>query len=394
MEKEKRRALRRVRDVQPKNIQLTEIKDLTESPKVNVRLGQSLEPLQWNWNLGVALIRMPHMCSDTHLRGWQISISHYHSLTRSLVVATILSWLMPSHAASFAERLGWAEDAVVVILHVDDVGMSHSSNRGAIASIEEGVANSWAVMMPCPWVSEIAQYLKDHPSVDSGLHLTLTSEWKPYRWGPLAGQSQVPGLVDYEGCLWSSVPQVLASASADEIEIEIRAQLKRALNLGIPITHLDSHMGTLFAHPDYFERYARVGIEHQIPILVAGGHLTHARQENGEAVRQLKPWIEKIWQAGLPVIDDLHTGSYGWPSDEKAARLIDLLKGLKPGITEILFHASEPSDIFPLITGSSASRKGDLQALLNQGVRKTIQEEGIILTTWRELKERRKQANQ
>jgi hypothetical protein len=186
----------------------------------------------------------------------------------------------------------------------------------------------------------------------------------------------------------------LASASADEIEIEIRAQLKRALNLGIPITHLDSHMGTLFAHPDYFERYARVGIEHEIPILVAGGHLTHARQENGEAVRQLKPWIEKIWQAGLPVIDDLHTGSYGWPSDEKAARLIDLLKGLKPGITEILFHASEPSDIFPLITGSSASRKGDLQALLNQGVRKTIQEEGIILTTWRELKERRKQADQ
>ena len=124
---------------------------------------------------------------------------------------------------TFAERLGWSPQQVVVILHVDDVGMSHSSNLGAIQSIEQGVANSWAVMMPCPWVSEIAQYLKEHPQVDSGLHLTLTSEWKPYRWGPLAGKPKVPGLVDYEGCLWSSVPQVLASASADEIEIEIRS---------------------------------------------------------------------------------------------------------------------------------------------------------------------------
>src|SRR5438045_113280 len=102
---------------------------------------------------------------------------------------------------TFAERLGWKGNDVVVILHVDDVGMSHSSNLGAIEATGKGAATSFSIMMPCPWVPEIARHLKNHPAADSGLHLTLTSEWQIYRWGPLAGKSQVPGLVDAEGCL-------------------------------------------------------------------------------------------------------------------------------------------------------------------------------------------------
>ncbi|MBT5927604.1 MAG: ChbG/HpnK family deacetylase [Verrucomicrobia bacterium] len=310
-----------------------------------------------------------------------------------LALLSLVTWeiaIQSQTTPSYGQRLGWGADDVVVILHVDDVGMSHSANVGAIQSVENGVATSWAVMMPCAWVSEIAHYLHEHPTVDSGLHLTLTSEWKSYRWGPIAGKSAVPGLVDNEGCLWRSVPQVLAKASADEIELEIRAQVNRAETLGIPITHLDSHMGTLFAHPDYFRRYAKVGIEKQIPILAPGGHMTYAAQENGEAAEKLKPFVQQIWDAGLPVIDDLHTDSYGWPADEKPERLATLLKALKPGITEILFHASEPSDVFPLITGSSESRKGDLNALTSPMVRETIIDQKIILTTWKELMERRR----
>ena len=311
-----------------------------------------------------------------------------HLWIAALTIGSVSFSAEAQTSTNYAEKLGWSAEYIVVILHVDDVGMSHSSNLGAIQSVEKGVATSWAVMMPCTWVSEIAHYLYDHPEVDSGLHLTLTSEWKSYRWGPVAGKSAVPGLVDDEGCLWRSVPQVLARASADEIEREIRAQIDRAETLGIPITHLDSHMGTLFAHPDYFERYAKVGIEKQIPILAPGGHMTYASKENGEAADKLKPYVKQIWNAGLPVIDDLHTDSYGWPANEKPERLVQLLKALKPGITEILFHASEPSDVFPLITGSSESRKGDLNALTSPLVRQTIMDENIILTTWKELMER------
>lgn len=293
---------------------------------------------------------------------------------------------------SFGERFGWKADQVVVILHVDDVGMSHSSNLGGIESIEKGVATSWSVMMPCSWVPEIAKYLKTHPDVDSGLHLTLTSEWELYRWGPLAGKPAVPGLVDPDGCLWRSVVQVAQKASPDEIEREIRAQIERAEGMGLPITHLDSHMGTLFARPDYFERFAKVAIEKQIPMLAIGGHATHVSKENPEAVAKLRPWIKKIWNAGLPILDDLHTDTYGWPGNDKAEKLMALLVALKPGVTEILFHSSRPTDEFPLITNSSASRLGDLQSLTDPRVKKLIQDRGIVLTTWKELMARRKKA--
>ena len=294
---------------------------------------------------------------------------------------------------SFGELLGWDADDVVVILHIDDVGMSHSSNQGAILATENGVASSFAIMMPCPWVPEIARYLNAHPDADAGLHLTLTSEWKPYRWPPLAGPD-VPGLIDPEGCLWSSVAQVVTQATPNEIDREIRAQLARARRMNIPVTHLDSHMGTLFARPDYFAKYAQLGIEAQIPILVAGGHLTHTRVENPQALDRLLTWIPKIWNAGLPIIDDLHTGTYGWKRAEKIDRLIELLTTLKPGITEILFHASEPSDVFPLITSSSESRKGDLEALLSPRVKEAIKSHDIKLTTWKELMKRRQALGQ
>jgi len=293
---------------------------------------------------------------------------------------------------TFAERLGWKSKDVVVILHVDDVGMSHSSNLGAIEATGKGMATSCSVMMPCSWVSEIAYHLKSHPDLDSGLHLAFTSEWKLYRWGPLAGKAQVPGLVDKEGCLWHSVVQVAASATPDEIEREMRAQIDRAETLSLPITHLDSHMGVVFARPDYFERFARIGIEKQIPILVVGGHMSHLSPKEREAAEKLRPWVKQVWNAGLPVLDDLFTGFTRIKKEDKAGKLMELLQELKPGVTEIIFHASQPTDEFPLIAGSSEARRADLKALTDPRVRKLIRERGIFLTTWKELKERRRKA--
>ncbi len=316
-------------------------------------------------------------------------------MKRFALIPVLLALLLPQTIRAeitFAERLGWKPTDVVIILHVDDVGMSHSSNLGGIETVEKGVATSWSVMMPCPWVPEIAKYLKQHPDVDSGLHLTLTSEWSLYRWPPLAGKPKVPGLVDVEGCLWPSVEQVATHATPDEIEAEIRAQVERAEQMGIPITHLDSHMGTLFARPDFFERWAKVGIEKGIPILAIGGHATYTLKENPGVSEKLRPMIPKIWNGGLPVIDDLHTDSYVWKPEEKTEKLLALLKELKPGVTEILFHASIPTDDFALITSSSQSRLADARALTDPAVKKLIQERGIILTTWKELKTRRQKA--
>ena len=321
-----------------------------------------------------------------------VSLSARYFLLLLWVSGTVGFSSIHANEPTFAERLGWKASDVVVILHVDDVGMSHSSNLGAIQSLENGVASSFAVMMPCSWVPEIAQYVAKNPSLDCGLHLTMTSEWKLYRWGPVAGKSRVPGLVDQQGCLWSNVAQVMAKATPDEIEIEIRAQIDKAQTMGLPITHIDSHMGTLFAREDYFERFVKVAIEKKIPLLAPGGHLTHARRENPDAISKLRNIIPKIWNAGLPVIDDLHTGTYGASVAERTQVLKDLLKNLKPGVTEILFHASLPTEDFPLITNSSESRRADLKALTDPSVKQLIQDRGIHVTTWKELMARRQKA--
>jgi predicted glycoside hydrolase/deacetylase ChbG (UPF0249 family) len=293
---------------------------------------------------------------------------------------------MQCAAQTFAERLGYPKDTIAVILHVDDVGMSHSSNLGAMQAMESGSASSFAVMMPCPWVPEIARWLGKNTNADAGLHLTLTSEWPIYRWGPAAGKKAVPGLVDEEGCMWRSVPQVITHASADEIEMEIRAQIDRAETLGMPITHLDSHMGTLFAKPDYFMRYMKVAVEKKIPMLAVGGHMTHVSKNEPEAAKSLRPLVPKIWNAGLPVIDDLHTG---WSGLDTPAKFQAALDELKPGVTEFLFHASVPTDDFPLITNSHANRKADLDALMSEKTKGIIKRRKIVLTTWRELMQRR-----
>jgi chitin disaccharide deacetylase len=306
---------------------------------------------------------------------------------------------------TFAEKLGYPKGARVIILHVDDVGMSWESNQGAILAIEKGVATSLSIMMPCPWVPGFVHYMKQHPDTDAGLHLTLTSEWVDYRWSPLAGKPATPGLVDKEGALWASVDQVVSNATADEVEMEIRAQLERARTMGLQPTHLDSHMGTLFATPEFLQRYMKVGIEEKIPVMFPGGHNSMiAAQMNMGAQQQelLRSGGMALWNAGLPVLDDLHNVSYSWDYPDfksdaahqrfATSKYIETLKQVKPGLTMVIMHCTAPTEVFPHISDSGKIRKGDLLAMTDPALKAFLEKEGFILTTWREVMKRRQDA--
>jgi hypothetical protein len=290
---------------------------------------------------------------------------------------------------TYAEKLGWPKGSRVLMIHADDAGMSHASNAGTIATLEAGTVTSVSIMMPCAWVPGFVAYLKEHPEVDAGLHLTYTAEWDPYRWAPVAGRDAVPGLVDAMGFMHDNVGQVVSNATADEVEQELRAQIALAEKMGIQITHIDSHMGTLFAKPEYFERYVKVGIEKQIPLLIAAGHGSIVSKEDSEAYEQLRPFAEKAWEAGLPVFDDIDTRSYSWKSTEKTAEYVDMIRTLKPGITWFNCHPTKPTEEGKAITNNRETIFGDYNALIDPAVKKAIEEEGVILTTFRELKERR-----
>lgn len=305
---------------------------------------------------------------------------------------------------TYAERLSYPKGAKVLILHVDDAGMSYDSNEGAEQALTKGIANSCSVMMPCPWVPGFVRFLKEHPSVDAGLHLTLTSEWKDYRWGPLSGKAASPGLADTAGALWPSVEEVVKHASADEVERELRAQIDRAEKIGFKPTHFDSHMGTLFATPAFLERYIKVGIEKNTPVMFPGGHNTLIQQQTAsstERMQQLRNLGKVLWNAGLPVLDDLHNFSYDWQipagiaGDDKklqafkTKKYTGAIQSLKPGVTMMIMHCTATTEVFPHISDSGPVRKGDLLAMLDPALKKALEKEGIILTTWRELKERR-----
>lgn len=308
---------------------------------------------------------------------------------------------------TYAEKLGFPKDAKVLILHVDDAGMSYDSNEGAIEALTKGASTSVSVMMPCPWTPGFIHYLKQHPNIDAGLHLTLTSEWKDYRWIPVAGKNTVPGLTDSEGCLWPSVEDVVKHASADEVEKEIRAQLERARTMGFEPTHLDTHMGTVYGSAAFLERYIKVGVENHIPVMLPGGKdvLIQEQMNASDAmINQLRALGKMIWNAGLPVLDDLHNYSYDWkiPDDiknddkklqaYKTQKYIDAIKTLKPGVTMMIMHCTATSAIFPHISESGPVRRGDMLAMIDPAFKKALKDEGIILTTWRELKERRDKA--
>ncbi len=310
----------------------------------------------------------------------------------AMLIACGAAMAADEQAKTYAERLGWPTGSKVLIFHSDDAGMCHSANMGTIEALENGTLTSTSTMMPCSWVPEFAKYLKAHPEVDNGIHLTFTSEWAGYRWGPLAGKAAVPGLVDEEGCMYGDVGEVVANASPAEVKAELLAQVERAEKMGIPITHLDSHMGTLFAKSEFFLQYLTVGIQKQIPILIAGGHMHYIMQENPEAAQQLKGAgvIDVAWNAGLPVLDDIHTDGYGWKDPAaKKQNTIEFLRTLRPGITEFIVHCTRPGDEFEFISTSGQTRLSDLEIMLDADIKKVIEEEGIILTTWRELKQRR-----
>src|SRR5690606_6998072 len=180
------------------------------TPPYFIKMGTSLQAI-----LGTVTElpfgKVNRRCNDRHCNTANIKTIAILLFILLLMVNTKQAY---SQQGTYAERLGYPAGAKVVIFHVDDAGMSFEPNQGAKVSIEQGMASSCSIMMPCPWAADIAKHAIAHPEMDAGLHLTLTSEWKAYRWGPVAGKSQVPTLVDKEGNLWSTVEEVLQHATA------------------------------------------------------------------------------------------------------------------------------------------------------------------------------------
>ena len=280
---------------------------------------------------------------------------------------------------------GAADDVRYLIVHADDAGMSHSVNRGTIDALESGIVNSASIMVPCAWFSEFAEYAKDHPEYDYGIHLTLTSEWNHYRWGPVVDRSRVPSLVDSRGYLWDNVRQVAANVRAEEVEVELRAQIDRARQFGVPLSHLDTHMGSLLARPDLVEVYARLGLDYNLPILFVRDREGRIAREYPAVAERAAEITRELDAKGLPILDRVLQFYGGQSHQQRLDTYVKALTQLKPGVTEMIIHCGYADDELRAITRSAERRDGDRRIFSSEMMRKLLQDQSIQLISWKEL---------
>jgi len=281
---------------------------------------------------------------------------------------------------SLAERLGYASDAKLLVIHADDLGVAHAVNAASFEAFERGAISSASAMVPTPWFSEVAAYARQHPDHDIGIHLTLNSEWKFYRWGPTAPKSAVPGLLDPSGYLWPDVASVLKMAKPEEVEREIRAQVELAISSGLLPTHLDSHMGTLFADPAFFEAYVKVAREFGVPFFAP--RVPNASIELLRFAEQHGFLLDGFAMAG----EQVQPGE--WP-----AFYADVVRTLQPGVTELIVHLGYDDAELQAVTVEhpafgSAWRQRDFNVVTSPEFKRALQENHVILIGWKELKKK------
>lgn len=272
-----------------------------------------------------------------------------------------------------------------VIIHADDAGMSHSVNMATIDAMENGIVSSASIMVPCPWFKEIAEYAKSHPERDFGVHLTLNCEWDQYRWKPVSPTDQVPSLVDAEGYMWDGVPQIVAHAKAEEVETELRAQIKRALEFGVPVSHLDPHMGAVVSRPDLAEVYVKLGVEFDVPVLflrTLPPTLALAKPLRDRATELIKLMDDHH----LPVLDYMTQYYTRGSVEKKRDEYLKAISTTRPGVRYLIIHCGYNNQELQAITSSSTIRDTDRRVFTDPQTIRAIKDSGVKIVSWKEVR--------
>jgi chitin disaccharide deacetylase len=299
---------------------------------------------------------------------------------RFTVAALILVFAATAAGAqnkTIAEGLGYAADSKLLIVHADDLAIAHSEDAASFEALEKNAVTSASIIVPGPWLSEVAAYATAHPDTDLGLHLALTSEWKTYRWGAVECKDKVPSLFDPAGYLWPETLPALHNIKPEEAEREIRAQLERARALGIHPTHLDSHMGVLFSSPELFAAYVKVAHEYKLPFFAV-------RTPNAPA-----PFFSLLSKKDV-ILDSVVIANPTVRANEWRDFYVNAVKNLKPGLTEIIVHLGHDDAELQAVTldhpdYGSAWRQRDFDIMTSPEFKKALQENHIILVKWKDL---------
>jgi len=286
------------------------------------------------------------------------------------------------------KKLGFSDDDRVVIIHTDDIGMCQASVDAFAEMFDYGLISSGAVMVPCPWFLEAAAFARTHPKADLGVHLTLTSEWLTYRWGPITTRDPKTGLMDEQGFFHRTSEAVWENANPEAAMVELDMHISRALEEGMDVTHIDTHMGSV-AHANLIPGYVQLATKYGLPLMVprvSAEELMISENVDEKTANLFVNMINTLEEMGIPVLDGL-SGLELTDAKDRFEQAKKALRELKPGITHFIIHPSKDSPELRHITHSWDCRVADYETFTSDATRDFIKKDGIQIIGYRDLKE-------
>src|SRR5437660_6477257 len=276
-----------------------------------------------------------------------------------------------SQSSQTNRLLGYPDDARLLIINADDFGRSHACNAGILRSLAEGVVSSTTLMVPCPWALHAMQLLREHPEISFGVHLTVISDARLYRWGSLTSREKVPSLIDEAGFFYryERIPEFLAQVKLSELEVEFRAQIEAVLAASLSPTHLDWHCLDDGGGADIFELTVKLAEAYGLAVRVF-------HRSTGVTLQQ----------RGLPTNDHDVLDSYRLDLVEKAAWYARALRELPSGLSEWAVHPAVGTPEMQAIEPESWQvRSTDFDFLISQEARSIIEQGEIVLLSYKPL---------
>lgn len=270
----------------------------------------------------------------------------------------------------------------LLIINADDFGMCHSTNQAISTLLLEGSITSASLMMTCPWVIEAVSFVKRNPKLDVGIHITHTSEWEHFKWGPL--KTNLTTLTDEYGHFPSETATVIAKADPEELYEEAVAQIELALKMGIDPTNIDNHMGSMNHVTDILLQLCQ---SYRLPLRYPKhAHPKLNQSHNKQLVQHAaeKGILLPDYVEFLPFFSTVEGIEPNYNSTKEAT--IECIRELKPGITELLFHPSMDTEELKSITKTWKMRRFEFDVFRDKEIAKLLYKEEIRLISWRDIR--------
>jgi predicted glycoside hydrolase/deacetylase ChbG (UPF0249 family) len=277
-------------------------------------------------------------------------------------------------------------DERLLIINADDYGLCHSTNQAIGTLLAEGVITSASLMVTCPWMLEAVAFVKQNPNADVGIHITLTSEWDHYKWGPV--NKKLSTLIDESGYFPADTRAVIANADPDELREEAIAQIELALRMGTDLTNIDNHMGSMHHVAEIMLDLCEI---YRLPLRYAkhsDSFFLHPRHEELVQLAEKKGVLILDYIEMLPFFPPAGEMEASYAYTKEAA--IRTIKEIKPGLTELVIHPSLDTRELKAITDTWRLRRFDYDVFRDEEIIQLILDENIRLVTWREIRDKQR----